>query len=417
MADGTAKISANTRERREVSDLDDAVDSFRESLAGANRGGVQVYTYDDTKKKYLFSSKLEIDLDRPAEFMDVVRYDFPSGGALMFRLTDQDGKFITNGTLYLDLASLPRRELDRLAREQRDAAVDRPARVPAKVDQGDDVWRQRYEDQQAKTKAQADTWGAIVGGLVKIAVISAPVAIPLLLKGRGGGDLEKFKAMMDLQKAMLPPPAPAQGLKETLEIIELAKGLVANAPEGDGGFFGQIAQGLGPMITQMMAAQAATPPVAPGANVVTPQVSNQPAAPGQARPGPGPAVPETPVEMLQRAQMQFIAKFTPIMERVRKLIEKEYGAEHLLMVLNMAIDTGEVTEDDAQLLYNSYAQNKENIASILALFGITDPDHVAIVEDTLALFGKELADNDKIDGGTGDASSPGDDGGPGANGD
>lgn len=401
MADTGAVNARNAKERKEVNDFSELADAFRSSLAGADMGRVQVYVYEESKKKHVYSKSIDFDAANHQIFIDETRYDYPAGGDFMFRLTNQDGNHVAGGTIYMIMAPLPAREIARLAKEEA-AAKSTIGQVTTVAPAADSLWRLKFEELEKRQKDGADLTRTIISGGLALAGVIAP----LLIKS-ARNPLTDLKEMMEIQRLSAPPPS--SSLKETLDVLAAAKTLIGDRPAGDQdeGFFGEIAKALGPMLAQVVAAQQAgqAAGAAPQAQPA-PGGGGAPASPSPA-PAPAPAISQPPatenLSLEEQMQLHLIQKFTPIMKRLKALLDKGYQSEELVIFIETQIDTGEVSENDTKLLLSGVNATEEQFANILGIFGITEPDDLATVKASLAAYAERVAADAEEGGEQGDS--------------
>jgi len=401
MADGT-----KTPVRDPVAEAEERLrNGFLEAI-GQGAGSVRVQKKNGAGKPVVCPGYQIINGDYDA-FLEELSSDYQDGGEFVIRIAGADGQVITAGSV--TLAPVP------ASKRRQEPARQEPAPARGGMSSDDRFIALMMES----NKTMYQVMQANSDNMIK-------VLIAMIGNNKGGSDpAAMLNALIDAQQKMMPAPAASTGFDFEKAIDTMAKIREAfpdrDPPEGVAGIAAQFAPLLAGMLAaqQQQQAQAAAQAPAPAVPALPrpPVPTHWPAPSGQA---PAPAqesaapsihqpAPGAPVQQPGQEDPNMIFfRLQPHIHAIQNLIagavndgcnladpeDMEVCAQELESYIDMQVRAYMLQPTDRDWLLDQYEANPAQLGQVLAMVGIGDANHVAVIQRAIAIHAQSLAVDD-----------------------
>lgn len=378
----------------EVDPIQELISAFSVAVGEGDSGAVKLYKQSrEGRREYI--GKVPVPDNNFEFFIDDLREKYPEGGQFYLTLINQDGKSLGNKAITLTnlRPSVPALRNENTSRQDNNL-------LTTLMQTQSQSSRENMQMMIAMMTSQQQSLMTMMGLIIPAMTGNKESASDLLSK------------MVDIQGKIAPKPETG-GIKDTLEMMKTIREVMGEPSEPADGFAGMI-QAATPLLAAVAAGmnnQAQQQPQAQPQAVRAVNPALQPTAPGQQHQGaaqPAHNGQAGPIDQALQMQMFFIEKYRPLMAGIKQLILNEYEPNALAGYVEMKVASGEISEDEAKVLYSALEQaDEQNLSAILQLFDITDPQHVAEVREAIALLTGKLDQDDESGGPGGDVPSTG----------
>lgn len=402
----------------------DVLYSFRSLLSSAGEGKIQIHRRDPDTKRMKYCMTVPY-FEGSNDVLDEVRNAFPDGGEFQLKFQGRDG--LIKGSDWLFLDPIP----DALRPEKKT-----PERSSQYRDDGqfgtDKLMMMMMKQSQEAADRQMNMMMAMFKNSSDNQVAMFQAIGAMMGKAPSESPSQLLKNIVDLQKDLKGEDTEAT-FERFMKNLEMAKAFVGTTGgSGDDSGFGGLLEKLGPLVAAMaaqmnqpkqpqtgqpMPAGTVTPilPPAMPPNVtpmpgVTPQPVFSPAAPVQVQPQPQ-AQTQDAQDPAMLEQIRLFNTYNPLMQSIKKLMEKGKDAEDIVAFIGDQIDIEAIDGDDVANLVDGAMSQMDLVPTMAAQFGITNPEHVEVLREAIRIYAADMDAGEESSGQEGDVAVPGDHGG------
>lgn len=364
--------------------------SFLTAIKGAlgdnTEGKLQIFVKDKRTNKYNYLSSKPYSRDEIDEIQSTMRDDFPEGADLQIKIYNTDNVYL--GITYLALAPLPMSERKRL--RMRDDNTTAPAQS-----QNSDILALMMQMNEARARDAEKSNDRFMQMMAENNKTTMQM-MALMFNKDGVKSESATDSLLGLAKVMEIMRPQQNGLKDTLELLSVAKRIV-EPDAGDGGF-GEIGKGL----------MSFLPAIAAGMSKAAENQSPQPVPVQSPQPVQQAAYIPNPSQLngpQESDPMLRILKLQKLFKGLIDLLDLGVEADKVPIYIKQQIDRGNLSSDDVEFLIEQLESGGDDYRPILIQIG-TPTYHLETLSRGIALYIAELDYDPEDDGQGGNAANP-----------